>query len=538
MARRRDALRSPGLAAALTVVAGTIGVALLALTLRSLDQAAGGASLGLGSPYLWRVIGFTLLQAGLSTALAVALGVPVALALARRPAFPGRSALLALFAVPLALPALVAVLGIVVVFGANGWLGRLAAALGLGPPPSIYGLSGILIAHVFFNLPLVARLALAELERIPGESWRLAAELGLTRLGILRFIEGPVLVAVLPGIAGLVAMLCVASFTVVLTLGGGPRATTVEVAVYQALRFDFAPALAVRLALAQIAICAVLVALLGRLATPEAVGWGPGRRIMRLDGRGRAGLIGDHLVIWLAAAFVLLPLLSVVTAGLGAPIGRLVADPEFLRALATSLLVAVSAGLLSLAIAWPILEVRARLGARRDGRQAARRLLEQVLSLSIVVPPVVVGAGWFVLLLPLGNPARFAPAIVVALNAIMALPFVARVLGPALEAHLNRHDRLAASLGIEGLDRLRLVDWPVLRRPVLLALVMAGLVSLGDLGAIALFGSDRLTTLPFLLYQRMGSYRTNDAAGIALLLLAAALAITLLSGQLGRERRR
>jgi ABC-type sulfate transport system permease component len=43
-------------------------------------------------------------------------------------------------------------------------------------------------------------------------------------------------------------------------------------------------------------------------------------------------------------------------------------------------------------------------------------------------------------------------------------------------------------------------------------------LSLGDLGAIALFGSDRIITLPWLLYQKLGSYRTDDAAGLALLL--------------------
>jgi thiamine transport system permease protein len=43
-------------------------------------------------------------------------------------------------------------------------------------------------------------------------------------------------------------------------------------------------------------------------------------------------------------------------------------------------------------------------------------------------------------------------------------------------------------------------------------------LSLGDLGAVALFGNENLVTLPWLLYQSMGSYRTTDAAGIALVL--------------------
>jgi len=45
---------------------------------------------------------------------------------------------------------------------------------------NIYGLTGILLAHVFFNLPLATRLLLQQLEGIQPESWRLAAQLDFT----------------------------------------------------------------------------------------------------------------------------------------------------------------------------------------------------------------------------------------------------------------------------------------------------------------------------------------------------------------------
>ena len=54
----------------------------------------------------------------------------------------------------------------------------------------------------------------------------------------------------------------------------------------------------------------------------------------------------------------------------------------------------------------------------------------------------------------------------------------------------ERHDRLCQSLRISGWHRLRLIDWPLLRRPLLTALAFAMALSLGDLGVIALFGSD------------------------------------------------
>src|SRR6185369_275685 len=98
--------------------------------------------------------------------------------------FLGRDLLLRLFALPLALPAIVVILGIVTVYGRTGWLSTL-----LGGPLDIYGLAGILLAHVFFNMPLAARLLLQQLDGIAPESWRLAAQLDFSEAARFRLIE-------------------------------------------------------------------------------------------------------------------------------------------------------------------------------------------------------------------------------------------------------------------------------------------------------------------------------------------------------------
>ena len=76
----------------------------------------------------------------------------------------------------------------------------------------------------------------------------------------------------------------------------------------------------------------------------------------------------------------------------------------------------------------------------------------------------------------------------------------------------------------------------MLRRPLFTALAFAMALSLGDLGVIALFGSESVRTLPYLLMERMGSYRTQDAAGLALMLGALCLALMAAANRLGRER--
>jgi len=519
---------------ALGLMAGLTAAAFAALVVTA---AGHGGESGLATAYVGRVVRFTLLQALASTFLSVIPAMIVARALARRPVFVGRRLVLRLFALPLALPAIVAVLGVVEIWGRQGLVNRAAEALGLAPVIDIYGLAGILIAHVFFNLPLATRLFLGALDRVPGESWRLAAQLGFDGRAVWRQIEWPVLKAQLPAVAGLVFMLCIASFTVVLTLGGGPRATTIEVAIYQALRFDFDPGLAVRLALMQLALTGALVLAGVRMTQPMDVGAGLDRAVPRPDGATAGARLGDALMIGVALVVTLPVFAAILVAGLNAPLAHLAGDAGVWRAGATSLAIASAAAILSLAMAWPLGELAAsgRQPSAGRGLRLAGRSAEMASSLVLVMPPVVLGAGWFVLLLGVPGGRDLGFAVVIAINALMAVPFIMRVLATAINDSRTRHDRLCASLGIGGLARLRLIDWPVLRRPLAVAAAFALALSLGDLGAIALFGSEHLVTLPLLLLQRLGSYRVDDAAGLALVLGALCLAIMALAERTARR---
>ena len=197
--------------------------------------------------YLWHVVRFSFWQAFLSALLSVIPAIFLARALYRR-RFPGRLALLRLCAMTLILPVLVAVFGILSVYGRQGWLATLCQSLGLEWTFSPYGLQGILLAHVFFNLPMASRLLLQALENIPGEQRQLAAQLGMRSWHFFRFVEWPWLRRQIPPVAALIFMLCFASFATVLSLGGGPQATTIELAIYQALSYDYDPARAAMLA--------------------------------------------------------------------------------------------------------------------------------------------------------------------------------------------------------------------------------------------------------------------------------------------------
>jgi thiamine transport system permease protein len=498
-------LRNLKIAIALGFILGAVALGFLPLLRLGIGQGAFRFD-----GYLPRVVEFTLKQAFLSTLLSIAIALPVARAFARRQ-FMGREILLKLFSLPLALPAIVAILGILGIYGNSGMLG------GLFP---IYGLTGILFAHVFFNMPLAVRLMLTRLEAIPAENFRLASQLGFTTGQVFRFIEWPQLASAMTGIASLIFLLCTASFAVVLVLGGGPQATTLEVAIYQSLRLDFDPARASILALAQLATCSVLVLIAGQFAREVQVFPPTLARIKRWDGRSWTSQGIDYAAIFIGSLIVLPPVLSVILSG----IDKIHLDAILLRATLTSLFIGVAAACVSLALGW----VLAGTAARQPGKILKSSITLACLA-SLIMPPAVLATGWFVSLSPLADMSRYAILLVIALNALMALPFIWSPLYPAIVESAQRHDRLCASLGLRGRARLSLIDLPVLRKPLGLAFLMAVIVSLGDLSAITLFGSDSLVTLPALIYRQMGHYRMSDAAGTALVLAAFCFALITLA---------
>ena len=512
MTRPRALLWPGGLALLATL--GLTVACLAALLNAAPDDADAGLVF---DAYVVGVLRFTILQATLSTVLSVGLALPVARALARRTDWAGRRLLLGLFGLPLVMPVIVAVFGLAAIYGQNGAFNDLLAWSGLSRQQMLYGLGGILIAHVFFNLPLSARLLLLAWQEIPGESWRLAGQLGMSSWQIFRLIEWPRLREVLPGVVVLVFLLCFTSFAVVLTLGGGPRNTTLEVAIYQSLRLDFDIPRAVVLATLQVVLCALLATVFLKLGRTSEGGAALNRMIGRPDILGLGGRVLDGLLLTAAAVFVVAPLGAIVVAGLTGPIIEVLHSASLWRATLRSLFVGMGGGLLATLFGTALLVTTRDLKYRRWRPRLAERL-ELLGSLNLVVSPTVLGAGLFVLLLPLTDVLGLALWLVVVVNGVIFVPYVLRTMGPAFYRVAENHDRLCASLGVRGLDRLRLVEWPAVRRPAAFGLAIASALSLGDLTTIALFGSRDTETLPLMLYRAMAAYRMDDAAVIALLL--------------------
>ena len=103
--------------------------------------------------------------------------------------------------------------------------------------------------------------------------------------------------------------------------------------------------------------------------------------------------------------------------------------------------------------------------------------------LPLGVSAVTLGFGFLITLDTPPLDLRSSPLLVPIAQALVALPFVVRVLVPVLRGIDDRQRQAAASLGAGPLRTLLTVDVPVLWRPLLAAAGFAFAVSLGEFGA-------------------------------------------------------
>jgi len=478
-----------------------LGIAVLIVTLFwSILHAAATQPPGTSSVDIGYLIFITTLQAALSTVFSLAVGVAVAWAL-NRLRFPGRALVVGLFASAIVTPGLVVAFGLLDVWGRTGWLGFLNLP--------VFGLGGVVAAHIILDGAFATRILLARLDAIPAMRLKTGQSLGLDARTRFAVIDWPAVRGTLPGLGAIIFLLAFTSFPIVLLLGGGPAVETLEVAIYSAVRLDFDLTAAVHLALLQIAICALIIVASSALAPISASLDAPAIQRWR-DGLPVRAL--QWLVLALAVLGFATPLLSVLLDGLSG-LGGVLLHADFWLATFTSLWIGIVSAILALTLALIVAAARAGAASR-----AGRTVIGAPAYAYLAVPAVALSLGAFLFVRDLGiAPETAAPLVVVIANALLSLPFTMATLAPPFEAIARSRGRLIRSLGLSGGRQFAAVEWPLIARDAGLVLALSFCFSLGDLGVIALFGTQNFTTLPLLVIRTLGAYRTQDAAAIVAL---------------------
>ena len=479
--------------------------------LRSGDGEA--ASAVLTDPLTREVVWFTLWQALASTVLTLVIALPAAYAIGRY-RFPGRGLIRALVVVPFVLPTVVVALA---------FLGTLPAQLERGWAP-------ILIAHAFFNVAVVVRVVGTFWASLDPRVSEAAATLGAGPWRRQREVTLPLLAPALAAASAIVFLFCFTSFGIVLILGG-PRYATIEAEIYnQAVRlFDLR--VAAVLSLVQLAFVALAVWVATRLEARLTVA-GQLRaerdvlRAPRTTGE-KAFLVGSlgGLVLFLGLPILVLVERSLAVGGghgpdayraLGQETSALLVAPW--EAVVNSLVYAAAATAIAILVGG--LAAFAVSGYGRASRGA--RLLDGMLMLPLGASAVMLGLGFVIAFDTPPLDFRSEPWLVPVVQALVAIPFVVRILVPTLRG-IDEHQREAASLLGASPGRVRReVDLPIVSRGLAVAAGFAFAISLGEFGATVFLARPDRPTLPVAIFRflgRPGELNAAEAYALAVVLM-------------------
>jgi thiamine transport system permease protein len=487
------------------------------------------------------LFGFTAYQAVLSTLASVALGLPGAYLLARFE-FPGRRTIRSLTILPFVLPSIMVVVGFVATFGTFGTLNDALAALGFPRIQLLYTLEIVILAHAFYNAPLITRMVGTAWENVDASRVETARSLGANPIRAFKDVVAPQLLPALAASAVLTFVFTFMTFPIVLALGGLQLAT-VEVWLYarvQQLDYETAAALATLETAFSLLLTYLYLRYEGRQTASGTPNPLPRNRLFSAgDLRKLAVRVALGLYCVVVAVVFLAPLASMVLASFGG-----VGDPtlEWWRflldrqagggtrptvAVENSLLFAVGA----LALALPMGVVVAAFSAR-GGR--GRKVVDAVAMAPIAVSGIVVGLGMlrslvFGVDLFGTRISVVGPAVVVAAHAVAGYPFVVRNVAPLLSGVDQRLVESARSLGASRGRALWDVELPLVWPGVVAGAAFAFAISIGEFDATVLLAEGDVYTMPVALKRYLVDKAAGPSVGPAAAMGTVLLVVTALS---------
>lgn len=448
--------------------------------------------------YMRRLLGWTASQAAISSVLTLLLGVPVAWTVTRLQ-FSGRNWVLRLLMLPFVIPTLVAGVGILALFGAQGLLWR-----GWEGTPWL-----LLYGNVFFNLPVMVRAGYQGLCQVPATRMYAAQTLGAGTWQRFVRIEIPQMLPWLAGGMCLVFLYCFSGFGLALLLGG-EHYITLEVQIYQLIAYELDMAQAgvlVLWVLATTFLSGIIYAVLSRYSAQKAV-------IQMLPPQlpttgQKAGLV---LALLLLLGCCALPLLAVCWRALLAGSSWLVLlESTTWQAVLNTLGFTLMAIMLALLLGF----LHAAL---------AKRLMwvRSLTFLPFMVSPVCVSFG--LLLCYPGWTASFS--MLICTYALLAYPFITKDVLAAWDSLPDSYTQAARTLGAGRMQVLLYVIVPLLRPALQRGLVLAAATCIGEFAATLFLSRPEWQTLTTLIYHYLSTAgRDNYDRAMVLTLLLMMLTI-------------
>lgn len=476
----------------------------------------------------------TLRLALVSTCIAVFLGVVGAFFCARRN-FPGKRFLLSLAPVPLCVPPLLIALGFVMFYGMRGTANSfLMNVFSLRNPPLtfLYSFYGVVVAHGFYNFPIVMRTCTDAWRTLTAEHYDAAVMLGAGKFRVFRTVTVVQLLPAILSSGSIVFLYCFFSFVIVL-LFGGIGVTVLEVEIFQSVRSSLNFTRAAALALVELCIAMGVVAVYAVLERKSAgnsgISFGSSARPPKNISAAEA--IPALLFFAAVLLFLLAPLLCIVfNAFKGTPSGyasrssggfltpvhffTLFSRASFWKAFANTVFVAAFSSFFSVCGAFFFACILKAFDPRK--KNVALRV---VPLLPMAVSSIVIGSGFTRL------PIAATPLALVVAQSSLAWPFALRQISAGMDRIPQEITEAARLLSPGLLPYVFKVYLPMTARHVVSAFGFCFAVSCGDTNLPLALAVPRFETVALYTYKLAGSYHFQEACACGTVLAALTMSV-------------
>ena len=464
----------------------------------------------LKNSYTQRIIFFSFYQAFLSAFISCLLAIPFALALNRHKDNKLIKYIISLCGFSFVIPSILIVFSVIKIFGFNGALNKYFNFYEFLTIDSIYGLKAILIAHVLLNTPFATRLFVQNLNNIPKNYYEISKSINLNFLGNIFKLELPIIKQSLFAVFSIIFSLCFLSFAIVMALGGSPKNSTLEVAIYQYALFDLNFNKAILLSFIQISICIIFV-LVGFYKFK-------GSNFFEVDfikykhphKNERLIKFIDYFLILVFIFVLFSPILAIYTEFLKSIFLKINITKAFIHALKNSILISLFTGII-VSIFGLLISYLIVINHKNFFLQ---QLLFLTSSMILIISPIIFSLGYFIFFQPIINYPYIKFFLVILINMIFLLPFAILIFFNNLKNLYLSFNDFRKTYRIDLISYLKII-FPLLRKNFLYVFSFSSVITFGDFTIISFFRSDNFETLPSYLFKLISTYQFNEASFVA-----------------------
>ena len=474
-------------------------------------------------------IQFTFIESILSTLASVILGLPIALILTKY-RFKGKSVYESLLLVPFILPGMVVGLAFLLLFNPNGIIPSFFEIIGFRLEQSLWSFVGIIMAHAYYNSPLVAVMTTSVWRRVDPEIEEVAETLGAH--GFKKFVK-ITMPLIMPGLLSsslLTFIFSFSSFEVVLLLGNF-RFRTIEVEIYHLFRnrLDFSGASS--LATVQL----IIIILLTWLYFTSIQKYTDIRKSGKVSKvfeehlfktSKKNLLLGIYLVFF--SIFQIFPLAMTLFYSVYDPVKDQFTLSGFSSVFSTDYNPYLGSSPISAPINTIIFSVITAsisllLGLISAYATKEGGLLSLISNIAVFVPlatsRLTIGLGMILAFGSIGVLYQDTRPLIIASHIMIAYPFTTRSILNGLSKIDPYVIESAETLGAKPLKRFVKVDVPILSPSLAVATSLAFATSLGEFAATNILYRGNFPTLTVLIYVMLSGRRFVSASAAAFILI-------------------